>query len=77
MLKFKTFNLIMLLLQVMGAGVSAMWGYRSISKSNVFFHLSVVSFVHMAFILMGSIEQIAVGGSILVLVSVTKWAFGF
>lgn len=74
MLKFKTFNLIMMLLQMMGAGVGALWSYKSISKSNVFFYLSVFSFVHIAYILLGSVEQIAVGGSVLILVSASRYS---
>ena len=49
MLKFKTFNVIMLILQVVASGINLVWSYRGTDKSNVFFPISVAAGVQIAY----------------------------
>jgi hypothetical protein len=53
MLKFKTFNVIMLILQVVASGICEVWAIRSMEKSNVFFALSGVAACQIAYSLVG------------------------
>ncbi len=78
MLKFKTFNVIMLILQVVASGINFVWSYRGTEKSNVFYSITVASGVQIAYCLVVWTHQISVvnliaaGGKVLVLSCLVK-----
>lgn len=78
MLKFKTFNVIMLILQVVASGINLVWSYRGTEKSNVFYSITVASGIQVAYSLVACPHQVSVvnlvasGGKILVLACLMK-----
>ena len=78
MLKFKTFNVIMLILQVVASGINLVWSYRGTEKSNVFYSITVASGVQIAYSLVAAVDQVSVvnliasGGKVLVLSCLVK-----
>ena len=49
MLKFKTFNVIMLILHVVASGINFVWSYRGTEKSNVYFPMMLTAGIQVVY----------------------------
>lgn len=55
MLKFKTFDVIMLLLQMVANVIVVYWAFKNIGKSKVFLHIASFGTVQCVFTLVASL----------------------
>jgi hypothetical protein len=78
MLKFKTFDIIMILLQTVASSIGAYWGFKWAGKSSVFYHLTALGLAQVAFSVVVSLDETAVlnlvfvGGSVLIFSEIVR-----
>lgn len=54
MLKFKTFDIIMVMLQVAASSIATYWGYKWTPKNNVFFHITGLAATQTIYSIVGA-----------------------